>query len=263
MNGVCELSKGALRALRAQARQKQEPFNSGDWSDLSCSTSMDPDAQGSRRRQSSAFESTRSSQSPKPANGFEHRLLQAQNQGPRRQLQYMAYSHQDLAPWSGDIPAEPNEKQAFAFTSSQQGFQPGQQSPPTFSIAAHTYPLTSRHFLYPQPQPQFQLTIMPDQQVSNEFYVHDAALPFSPSAGQFTFQGQNTSMHADDMPTFNIGSAQQQVVHPPMSARWDKGHLLPPSSDVPLEGLPFDDGLMLGDFEAALAHADDMVGGVW
>lgn len=70
-------------------------------------------------------------------------------------------------------------------------------------------------------------------------------------------------MHTDDMPTYNIGNAQRQVVHPPMSARWDKGHLLPPSSDVPLEGLPFDDGLVLEDFEAALAHADGMVGGVW
>lgn len=70
-------------------------------------------------------------------------------------------------------------------------------------------------------------------------------------------------MHIDAMPIFDVGSTQQQVAHPPISARWDKGHLLPPSSDVPLEGLPFDDGLILGDFEAALAHADDMIGGVW
>lgn len=70
-------------------------------------------------------------------------------------------------------------------------------------------------------------------------------------------------MHIDVMPIFDVGSTQQQVAHPPMSARWDKGHLLPPSRDVPLEGLPFDDGLILGDFEAALAHADDMIGGVW
>ncbi|OWZ67297.1 hypothetical protein AYX15_01600 [Cryptococcus neoformans] len=262
-SGACELSKGALRALRAQARQRQQSFNSGDWSDLSRSTSMDRDVQGSRRRQSSAFESTRSSQSPEPANRFEYVLTQGQNQVPIRQMQYMAYSHQGLAPWSGDILAEPNEKQAFTFTSTQQGFQPDQRSPPTVPTATHTYPLTSRHFLYPQPQPQFQVTIMPDQQAFNEFYVHDAALPFSPSAGQFAFQSQSSSMHTDDMPTFNIGNAQQQVVHPPMSARWDKGHLLPPSSDVPLEGLPFDDGLVLEDFKAALAHADDMVGGVW
>lgn len=69
-------------------------------------------------------------------------------------------------------------------------------------------------------------------------------------------------MHIDAMPIFDVGSAQQRIAHPPMSARWDMGHLLPPSSDVPLEGLPFDDGLILGDFETALAHADDMIGGV-
>lgn len=262
-NGACELSKGALRALRAQARQRQQSFNSGDWSDLSRSTSIDPDAQGSRQRQYSAFEMTGSLQSPEPDDGSQYRLVQGQNQVPSGQLQYMAYSHQGLAPWSNDVPAELNKEQAFTFTSVQQDFQPDQQGPPTVSITSHTYPSTSRHFLYPQPQPQFQLTIMSDQQASNEFYAHDAALPFSPSACQFTFQDQSNSMHIDVMPIFDVGSTQQQVAHPPMSARWDKGHLLPPSRDVPLEGLPFDDGLILGDFEAALAHADDMIGGVW
>ncbi|KIR77582.1 HMG box factor, other [Cryptococcus gattii EJB2] len=261
-NGACELSKGALRALRAQARQRQQSFNSGDWSDLPRSTSIDPDAQGSRQRQYSAFEMTGSLQSPQPDDGSQYGLVQGQNQVPSGQLQYMAYSHPGPAPWSSDVPAEHNKEQAFTFTSAQQDFQPDQQGPPTVSITSHTYPSTSRDFLYPQPQPQFQLTIMSDQQASNEFYAHDAALPFSPSAGQFTFQDQSDSMHINAMPIFDVGSAQQRIAHPPMSARWDMGHLLPPSSDVPLEGLPFDDGLILGDFETALAHADDMIGGV-
>ncbi|WVO21472.1 uncharacterized protein IAS62_002781 [Cryptococcus decagattii] len=241
-NGACELFKGALRALRAHARQRQQSFNSGDWSDLSSSTSIDPDAQGSRQRQYSAFEMIKSLQSPEPDAGSHH---------------------QGLAPWSSDVPAELNKEQAFTLTSAQQDFQPDQQDPFKVSITSHSYPSTSRHFLYPQPQPQFQLTIMSDQQATNEFYAHDAALLFSPPACQFTFQDQSNGMHIDAMPIFDVGSTQQQVAHPPISARWDKGHLLPPSSDVPLEGLPFDDGLILGDFEAALAHADDMIGGVW
>lgn len=262
-NGACELSKGALRALRAQARQRQQSFNSGDWSDLSHSTSIDPDAQSSRKRHFSAFEMTGSLQLLKPDDGSQYGLVQGQNQVLSGQLQYMAYSHQGLAPWSSDVLAEPKEGPAFNFTSAQQNFQPDQEGPPAVSITSQTYPSTSRHFLYPQPQPQFQLTIMSDQQASNEFYAHDAALPFSPSAGQFDFQDRSDSMHIDVVPIFDVGSAQQQVAHPPMSARWDRGHLLPPASDVPLEGLPFDDGLIFGDFEAALAHANDMIGGVW
>lgn len=58
----------------------------------------------------------------------------------------------------------------------------------------------------------------------------------------------------------NLAMGITSFLHPPMSARWDRHNLLPPSSEVPFEGLPFDDyDLMLNDFGSALAQADDMV----
>lgn len=49
----------------------------------------------------------------------------------------------------------------------------------------------------------------------------------------------------------------------PGSARWDRSsHLLPPSSEVPFDGLHFNEGeLLLPEFDSALAQADDMATG--
>ena len=49
----------------------------------------------------------------------------------------------------------------------------------------------------------------------------------------------------------------------PMSARWDRSnHMLPPSSEMPFDELPFvEEGMLMQDFEVALAQADDMTNG--
>ncbi|WVQ95193.1 hypothetical protein IAU59_002287 [Kwoniella sp. CBS 9459] len=187
------------------------------------------------------------------------------------------------------------EQQHFIFPDgsqyAEQVFQPSHSQTPSFASAStdqsfSSDPLTAQTqshtqpFLYPQPGSGSGLDLhLPDR----SFYAYDTALPFSPSAATFSFpasapitdahhsgngneglsmqmqhdlyftqqaqqcQGQNQSQGASDI----AGHGQA------LTDRWE---LLPPSSGVPFEGLPFDDGLMLGDFEAALAHADEVSG---
>ncbi|ODO11053.1 hypothetical protein I350_01655 [Cryptococcus amylolentus CBS 6273] len=244
-----ELSKGALRALRAQARQRQHQA-SGDWSDVSRATSIDPDTRSISTRRSSVF--TQQSQSPEP-----HALAYGlgQDQQSIGGSDGMAYTH----PGFGDIPME---SQQFTCPISTQGTY--SQSPQSFPSESH------QQFLYPQPDSQFHPSFPQhnQQDLAGEFCSHDTALPFSPSISQFTFSAFSSSSSHDvamDANSFSFDmfgvshASQQQDLQPPISARWDKGHLLPPSSDVPLEKLPFDDGMMMGDFEAALAQADEFV----
>ncbi|WVQ72004.1 hypothetical protein IAR50_001548 [Cryptococcus sp. DSM 104548] len=244
-SGASELSKGALRALRAQARQRQQKA-SGDWSDVSRATSIDADARSISTRRSSVF--TQQSESPEP-HGLAYGLGKQDQQG------FVggdgsAYAH----PGFGDMPMESHH---FTFPSNTQN---------TYSQPSQSFPSDSQQFLYPQPNSQFHFSL--PQQDAGEFHSHDAALPFSPFASQFTLPasssasshivGIDTSSFSFDM--FDTAqTSQQQALQPTISARWDEGHLLPPSSDVPLENLPFDDGMMMGDFEAALAQADEFV----
>jgi HMG box factor len=121
----------------------------------------------------------------------------------------------------------------------------------------------------------------------SDFYTYDQALPFSPTAGSF---GTQMDLQAP-LPL----AAQQQVLHqqhlfaapypsptgaffsnadggngivrlqpPPVSARWDQAHLLPPSSELGLDSLGFDgDDFLLQDFGAALAQATPFDEPVW
>nr|ODN94545.1 hypothetical protein L204_04678 [Cryptococcus depauperatus CBS 7855] len=222
-SGACELSKGALRALRAQARQRQQ---SSDWSDISRATSVDLDGKSAAASRLGGVTS-----SPEPA-GF-------------------AFPHLSNGIAYPDIHcglSMTDDGQTFVYpTHSQDVFHP------SMGQASTSESLPSQQLLYPQPRSQFELSL-PDQ-ASSDFYSHHA-IPFPLSDGPFVFPAQD-GVSNDRF--FYDPSAD----HPPMSARWDKGHLLPPSSEVPLEGLPFDDGFTIGEFDAALAHADDMIAGVW
>ncbi|WWC90473.1 uncharacterized protein L201_005409 [Kwoniella dendrophila CBS 6074] len=150
----------------------------------------------------------------------------------------------------------------------------------------------SQNFFYPQPaDPQLQLPPSQSIEYKNEFHAFDTALPFSPSVGNFSFQQQQdleydvnqnvtpsgTTESSQDsgqgiyeftLPNnnFKFSYTNANDVNDQISVQgdqpsWDSNNynlsLLPPSSGVPLENLPFDDHFMLGDFEAALAHADD------
>ncbi|WVQ79691.1 hypothetical protein IAT38_001791 [Cryptococcus sp. DSM 104549] len=267
-SAACELSKGALRALRAQARQRQaQP--SGDWSDISRDTSIDPDSQSIRGRGSSlAFGGTTASESPEPRGMAYGYAGQEQGQGQYLSTsEAMAYAHPEVTSWAFEQGQEMGEQR---FTYPAPGID--QRAPFQAGQSSHTqgYPApgtSSQQFLYPQPQSHLSLPNQPQpqqQQHAEEFYAYDAALPFSPSANQFSFP--QSQSHAQDYIAMAFEFLEPEPAHPPLSARWDRGHLLPPSSEVPLEGLPFDGGMMqMGDFEAALAHADDgaLVGGVW
>jgi len=129
------------------------------------------------------------------------------------------------------------------------------------------------------PQPALALS-------GSDFYAYDQALPFSPTAGSF---GAQMDMQAP--PFAPVQSAQQQqhlfavpypsptggflsnmdggngnirLQPPPVSARWDQTHLLPPSSELGLEGLGFDgEDFLLQDFGAALAQATQFDEPVW
>ncbi|KAK8854591.1 hypothetical protein IAR55_003330 [Kwoniella newhampshirensis] len=325
-----ELSKGALRALRAQLRQQQQ---SGEWSQISRSTSVDPSDNSrrqsgtqfsSRERQTSSVYDTMSSESPVPSFDYQHEeegdedemMVQAQDlrfgfapsqlhhpgfQSPSGHIQpeyafpmneAMPYAHPDLTsqvafaqPPSTDVRMAEAGGPQFVFPQQQiheqhlfeQGFQQQQyqqQKLVTTSSAFQSTPSStsqSQSFLYPQPQSQvYQSNFLPvaTETSGEDYFTYDAALPFSPSATQVAFpstiindkQGVNNNNDSQYLNTnvtndFFVDASQR----PPMSARWDRGHLLPPSSEVPLEALPFDEAMLLGDFEAALAHADELV----
>ncbi|OCF40707.1 hypothetical protein I317_05479 [Kwoniella heveanensis CBS 569] len=165
---------------------------------------------------------------------------------------------------------------SFASASTDQSFS----SDPLTAQSQSQPQASTQPFLYPQPALDLHLT-------NHDFYAYDTALPFSPSAATFSFptsirdddggslcqgQGQGNEVESIDLGSMNydLHFTQQQAqsvgmqstggIGQSMMDRWDGGHLLPPSSGVPLEGLPFDDGMMLGDFEAALAHADEVGG---
>lgn len=110
----------------------------------------------------------------------------------------------------------------------------------------------------------------------SDFYTYDQALPFSPHTHTNAEASGSTHTHTipPDLaftayPTEGPSptSAMYGAIGRPMSARWDRSNLstnqmLPPSSEMAFDGLPFDEGgLLLHDFEAALAHADDMANG--
>ncbi|WVW85373.1 hypothetical protein I302_107411 [Kwoniella bestiolae CBS 10118] len=341
-SAACELSKGALRALRAQARQQSSSHESGDWSDISSlrgrSTSQ-PRSRSISRRQSYAFEFEDNCDSTEE-NDHEHEVDASVN-GPNQggmlgyglapsQIQGFA-QHQQFHQQAGDGYEPWNE---LSYTSQVQFHQPQPQeydnhfviqqsngnghyesftSLPTDNSGPgsmsfqhqqqyQTQPITSysasfsdpssssttHNFLYPQPSSgELQL---PSTSNDNEFYTYDTALPFSPSVANFTFQHQqqqtdyfNMDMEYknDTVPTssegiyeFTLPPSQDQgdtKNYAPMFMQANDGQglvdkdqsgsgplpLLPPSSGVPLENLPFDDQFVLGDFEAALAHADE------
>ena len=154
----------------------------------------------------------------------------------------------------------------------------------------------SGRFSYPQPRPSAA-----DMPIAADFYAFDQALPFSPNAAA-SFAMQMTApplavAHQDNLPTLSVdteeimgggndlllnmpypsptsglyGTGPVRLHTVPMTARWDRTHhLLPPSSELALDGLGFegfdgsvmgrlDDDLLLQDFGAALAQTDEAV----
>ncbi|WRT68647.1 uncharacterized protein IL334_005626 [Kwoniella shivajii] len=359
---ACELSKGALRALRAQARQQYS--ESGDWSDISRS-SVDPEmkvetqiqTRRSRSRRQSYINNSRSSSrdnslepvqqpimgfglAPSQIQGFAQSQSQSQSQS-QFQSQFQSQTQPQDAFWDGmeyasmsgftfnhdncqhAIESEQlhypqqsvqhhQQQQEYSFPPDisiptqdqihhrgQTQFQPSHQpNTSSFSSTSQSFsdPSSSHSFLYPQPgfaihmqsQGNGNLTDNITNVNENEFYTYDTALPFSPSAGTFTFppdanngntanpqsgDGTHTGDYAFALPDLEENN-HNDIQHgdndyrndqydrsiPFSPVKWDGNPLLPPSSGVPLEGLPFDDTLMLGDFEAALAHADEVGG---
>jgi HMG box factor len=89
----------------------------------------------------------------------------------------------------------------------------------------------------------------------------------SPNVSSFYTHTAHTHAHVSTHASSALGSTAM----PPMSARWDRPAHLPPSSEIPLEGLGFEEsfhgldgmgfeGEMMDDFGAALAQAEEMGG---
>ncbi|WWC71342.1 uncharacterized protein I206_105296 [Kwoniella pini CBS 10737] len=87
--------------------------------------------------------------------------------------------------------------------------------------------------------------------------IYEFKLPNNSNTNHiFNTNAEDLGIHPDQNQFFNVNFE---------SNKWNNDHdhnnnfssLLPPSSGVPLENLPFDDHLILNDFEAALAHADE------
>ncbi|WWC93345.1 hypothetical protein V866_000179 [Kwoniella sp. B9012] len=226
-SAACELSKGALRALRAQARQQSSSHESGDWSDIS---SVRGGRSGSARGQS-RFDSRSLSRTQSYAFEFEdncdsddqleHDITQNQNQGQDQmvgyglapsQIQGFAQQHQQLGQEDGGSGSgsgscgDISYMNGFDFGQPQlQGYGSYPQSaftadPNLKSMEFQPQPQTSfsdpsssasQNFLYPQPQHgNIPLQIQVPQNINNdnnEFYTYDTALPFSPSAAITNF----------------------------------------------------------------------------
>ncbi|WWD19274.1 hypothetical protein CI109_103732 [Kwoniella shandongensis] len=307
---ACELSKGALRALRAQIRQQQQ---SGEWSDISRSTSLVPSEAGasrrrgqsrttsqSRSRQTSSVYETESpescsrleddddlmgddtigqefkfgfapSQLYHPGFSVQAQILPQFDQGQGAYWlssgENTSYGHPDMSGGTfsqaivGDVQMggeNGGQQQHFEYTQNN-AFQPTHH-PQHISIASSSEVTgqsldSSPPLALFYPQPKHNTPSIPASQGS--YLTHDTALPFSPSVTQFTFPTSTDEINYDLL--LQEANGRFPPPPPPMSARWDKAHLLPPSSEVPLEDLPFDDSMFLGDFEAALAQADEVV----
>ncbi|KAK4685918.1 hypothetical protein P7C73_g4215, partial [Tremellales sp. Uapishka_1] len=223
------LSKGALRALRAQARHSES--GSVNWSDVSRSNSLERE----RRGQSASFETPEPDHPPYP-----------------HATEGMAYTHSDVVSW------QKNGQEGLGAIS-QQPSQSVPQQTYTYSQQDSSNEIPLDQYSYPQPP--------------FEYFSYDQALPFSPSAQQFQFyvQPPEDNRLRYDVPSDVVFGSYSESLSPtaalfasqPLSARWDRSNqLLLPSSEVPLDALPFDEqDLLLQDFGAALAQADG--GSVW
>ncbi|WVQ68497.1 uncharacterized protein L199_006705 [Kwoniella botswanensis] len=187
-SSACELSKGALRALRAQARQQSSSHESGDWSDISSvrgtgsGSNRGQSRSNSRslsRTQSYAFEFEDNCDSD---DQLEHDITQNQNQGQDQMLGYgLAPSQiQGFAQQHQQLGQEDSESGSGSWgdISYMNGFEFGQPQPQpqgygsfpqsaftadqsSTSMEFHPQPQTSfsdpsssasQNFLYPQPQ---------------------------------------------------------------------------------------------------------------
>ncbi|WWD02142.1 hypothetical protein V865_000180 [Kwoniella europaea PYCC6329] len=98
--------------------------------------------------------------------------------------------------------------------------------------------------------------------------IYEFTLPSNPNSTSIETHNPPTYLFNGDVD--KLQTSQNQIHQNRNQNQIDHNHhnhslsILPPSSGVPLENLPFDDHLILGDFEAALAHADEShVEGVW
>ncbi|WWC63542.1 uncharacterized protein I303_106145 [Kwoniella dejecticola CBS 10117] len=120
--------------------------------------------------------------------------------------------------------------------------------------------LTSNNFFQQQQQQYQRFDDENNDNISNKDNTMNHDLHSTGSGGRATgnggFEGvyefnlTNPHFTNDNNPSLAGAKWQNANAH-------DFSSLLPPSSGVPLENLPFDDHLILGDFEAALAHADE------
>ncbi|KAK6910905.1 hypothetical protein I204_03058 [Kwoniella mangroviensis CBS 8886] len=103
------------------------------------------------------------------------------------------------------------------------------------------------------------MDIKGDHKNGNSEGIYEFTLPSNPNSTSIETHNPPTYLFNGDMD--KLQTSQNQIDH---NHHNHSLSLLPPSSGVPLENLPFDDHLILGDFEAALAHADEShVEGVW
>jgi len=191
----------------------------------------------------------------------------------------MAYGHPDFANWGFDqqrmndgtqmeprfaYPAGPPHDREFRFSTCDE-VSPDHAT----ELEIQHEPMHQPQYVYPQPPRPGPIDLP-----HSDFYTYDQALPFSPTRAQSNGESSTTQhMHPDMANNIVFGgyptegpsptSAMYGAIGRPLSARWDRSsHLLPPSSEVAFENLSFDEGgLLLQDFEAALAHADDMASG--
>ncbi|ORX38285.1 hypothetical protein BD324DRAFT_649662 [Kockovaella imperatae] len=296
-DSASELSKGALRALRAQARH--DSVGSGDWSDLaSRANSLDPDGEGLTRaitREPGA-----------DVDGFQDYDF-ARAAGHFGLAQDPVYGYSDGMGYVH--PALGGEGWNFG--------QPERSQMEAFGDWSTEYPDQIPGYAYPQPQTQ------------TDYQAFDATMPFSNFAQDNTHSGSSvssTSQHLAGQLLPDINSSQgminnkvstdvfmpqafpspTSVLYPGigtmpnnangptgrLSARWDNTHFtLPPSHDIsfgsigmtmdsidmsfPMHmgmGLPIgvvdgsagnDQDAMLNNFGAALAQADEMAEGEW
>ena len=271
-SAAVELSKGALRALRAQARQPSQN-GSGDWSDASRANSLGPSVADSHEKEGASrvqgvgmvYDLSGQGEVPYQTEGFQPSYFASANE-------VMAYDHPDMAGWTFEQHAMSggmDVDQDFVFPvdpSLHRGpDSPGSTLSPLPDDVLVNQDLSAQTpYTYPQP-----LRPIPTTLPESDFYAYDHALPFSSDANQpdphhhqrrpqpqpnDAFTGY--PMTEGPSPT----SGMYGAIGRPMSARWDRSnHLLPPSSEVAFEGLSFQGGdMLLQGFEAAMTHADDM-----
>lgn len=259
-----ELSKGAIRALKAQAKQA-EIRASPEWTDASAPSSrqisLEPDESvaGDDDARAMAGMMSHEKQLLQFQNG-QHGIMMQQTQMPFGVMSMGAVNGVNLGAWAPAM-------QTYAYpeqdnTCKCPKISGGSKYLGNWTCADNSVGQMSMPFAYAQPsQP--------------EFYSYDQALPFSPSAHTFSFSQvqpqaqQQQQVWSHDQSSFPMekstslqGSGLDATLPvPPMTARWGA------TFQTGTEGSAYGDmqGMqgqnpMLQDFGAALMQAEEMLG---